>query len=146
MARFAVYEAEAVELIVSNIPIKENRAKGTFVKLTVPEKYGTMSGTDGSVTRYKINDRVTRAEVTLLTSSSHNQQLSALHILDDNATNGAGVGAFLLKDNNGATLVSSAQCWVAKAPDWELGEEVKEVVWTFDLVEGKGTSVYGGNG
>lgn len=144
--RFANYDSEAVDLIVAAIPINDGRAENPFVTVDADgEAFGVEQGADGHVVRYATHNRLYTVQVFLKASSEHNQQLAALHALDVNATNGAGVGAFLLKDNNGATLMAGAQCWVHKAPPRSFGREVGDVEWLVKVVANPATMIVGGN-
>lgn len=145
MARFAVYDSEAVDLIVAAIPIKDGRAD-PFVEISaVGDAYEDEIGADGHVVRFSTGERRYDVVVTLMGSSEENQKLAALHALDVNATNGAGVGAFLLKDNNGATLLAGPQCWVKRVPDTAKGKTPGTVAWQVRVIANAGSMIVGGN-
>lgn len=133
--RLAVYAADEVSVAIGTVVLSDGLPKGTFIKITTPEHFGNVQGTDGHVARYRMKNRVYRAEVTLLQTSSHHAELQALLILDTEANNGAGVVPFFLKDNNGTALYASESAWIVKPADTEFGEEVKELSpWIIDFV------------
>ena len=108
--------------------------------------FTTQIGASGEVARTKSNDRRGEITFTTLASSSTNDALSALALLDEQT--GAGVGAFQLQDANGTTLLHAANAWVSKYPDTELGKELGETEWmiscdSLDVFRG-GTSTVGG--
>ena len=142
---FKNYDSNAVDLILCAIPITDGRAEN-FVKITAAEDaFGTESGCDGEVTRYATHNEVYEAEVTLKGSSSHNEQLAALHALDRMSAGGAGVGIFLLKDRNGATLFASDKCWIKKPADYETGKQRGDVTWPVTFVAKPLGIIPGGN-
>lgn len=132
---FKIYTARDVTIAVGPVVINDGRPEGTFIKITTPEKFGVVQGIDGDVARYYMQNRVYRAELTLLQTSSHHAELNALFILDDESGNGAGVVPFFMKDENGTSLIASEFAWCVKAPDAEFGQEVKEASpWIIDFV------------
>lgn len=133
MPEFKIYDAREVSLVISNIPIDSGFAEGAFVEVEqLEEDFKMVVGTDGSVTRSKTNNRSAKVIVRLLQTSDGNALLSALNRLDKLQPNGAGVGAFLLKDRTNGSIVHQAEhCWIAKPPkvtyekiatprEWEL--------------------------
>jgi hypothetical protein len=65
-------------------------------------------------------------------SSASNATLSALLNRDSRGANGAGVGAFLVKDLNGTTLFSAAAAWVKGFPEQEFGKSVGSRSWEIE--------------
>lgn len=144
--RFANYDVNAVDIVLCNIPILEGRVKGSFLKISPDNaNWGTVQDCSGLVSRYRTNNRLYTIELTLHQTSVHHAQLSAAFAADHLATNGAGVGNGLVKDNNGASLYTFPQVWVEKQPDFELGEEVKEFTWVFKGVSDPQLTITGGN-
>jgi hypothetical protein len=139
-----VYDSNAVDVIICAIPIVDGRAE-EFIRVT-PEgpAYEDVIGADGHVARYATHERRYTVEVTLLNTSEEHAKLMALHILDTNSKNGAGVGVFLLKDNNGSTLLAGSKCWITKAPDMTKGKAVGEMTWTVRVVADTSTMFMGG--
>jgi len=143
--RLAVYDSNQVDLIVVAIPIVDGRADDFVTVEADEEAFLTEKGADGHVVRYSTNNRLYKVKVKLKRSSEENQKLAALHGLDTNVPNGAGIGAFLLKDNNGATLMAAASCWIEKMPSWQMGKAVGDVEWMFAVVASPITMIGGGN-
>jgi hypothetical protein len=61
--------------------------------------------------------------------------LSALFTADRLARNGAGVGAFLVKDNQGRSLYASPACWIVKHPDVSFDREAQVREWVIDVAD-----------
>jgi hypothetical protein len=146
MARFAVYDSNAVEFIFAGIPIKEGRPKDGFLTVT-PESgnYGRVQDTNSLVTRYKTNNRVYTVEVSLHQSSIHHAQLQAIFGADSLAVDGSGVSSALIKDLNGSTLITFPHIWVEKQPDLTWAEEVQVWTWVLTAVSDGHLVVVGGN-
>jgi hypothetical protein len=140
-----VYNSNSVALMVAAIPILDGRAD-PFVKITKEKAFfKTIQGIDGHVCRCKLNGRLYSVEVNLLGSSRENVLLSALAALDSNTEGGAGIGAFLLKDLQGSSIMAAGTCWLEKPPDYELGETPSEsLTWTFAVVSDPMKMIIGG--
>jgi len=144
--RLAIYDCQALQLIIATIPIKEGLVKGSFLKFApAEENWGVVQDVNGLVTRYRKNNRIYNMEVTMHQTSVHHAQFSAIFGADHLATDGSGVAAGMIKDDNGATLVTIPHMWVSKGPDAEWGEEVKEWTWMFTCVTDANLVIYGGN-
>lgn len=129
------YAADLVVLSFAGIVIREF-ADGTFVNVRQDsDDWVKYVGTDGTVSRARTNDRTATVEILLPQTSLHNDQLSTIRNLDINTPNGAGVGAFLLRDLSGRMIVKGAQTWISKPPDIELGREVGTRTWTFHVAK-----------
>lgn len=144
MSRFTVYQADQV-VITAPIPITDGLAVENFLKITFPDRYGDDRGADGLVTRYTINDRRADVELTLKGASLHNLELSALHIADVLAGNGAGIGPLSFNDPNGTTVFLAARSWIAKVPDLSFGEQRPDCVWKFRCMYDPVKCLIGGN-
>lgn len=93
-------------------------ADGLFMTLAqTSETFTKYVGTDGKVMRSKTLDRSGTCTVELMQTSAANDLLSALHILDRDAPNGAGVLPLWIRDRNGRALYTAAQAWIEKAPE-----------------------------
>lgn len=143
--RFTVYDSEAVDLMVAAISVDDGRAEN-FVKVTLDDPhFGTEQGADGHVVRFNKHSRIYTVEITLKNSSSVHAKFAALLAIDVASTGGAGVGAFLLKDRNGSTLLLGSQCWLEKPPDREFGVAVGDSTWSAKVVANAATMIFGGN-
>jgi hypothetical protein len=127
------YDADQVSLIVAGIPIS-GFADGEFLTLEMAsDMFSDVVGTDGEVTRSKSNDRRATCTIKLMQSSDSNDLLSALANTDSAAPNGAGVGAFMLKDRNGRMLHAAAACWVQREPDMSLDRAATSREWVIRI-------------
>lgn len=135
-ASFAIYDFDQY-IITFNGIILEGWADGTALSL-VPEAdaFNDMSGVDGRVTRTKSLDNRWTATLSLLQTSSSNDLLSALLTADLNAPNGAGVGAFLVKDVQGNTLFVGAEAWIQRPPDITLERNLTARNWVIRIAQG----------
>lgn len=129
------YDADQVTVAIAGIPIS-GYADGEFLTLTMEsDAFTDVVGTDGDVTRSKTNDRRATCTVKLMQSSDSNDLLSALYNTDQKAPNGAGVGAFLIKDRQGRSLFAATACWIMKAPDISLDRTATAREWTIRVAE-----------
>lgn len=143
---FKNFDSQAVDVVVNNIPITDGKPQGTFLSVSADQpQWGVTQSLDAHVVRWRQQNRLWTVELTLLQTSRHNQELSVMFAADYNATNGAGVGTFLVLDNNGATKLAAAHCWIEQPPDWAYAAEVQEVTWTFKVVADPHTMIFGGN-
>ena len=124
-----VYSAKACSMSFANIQLS-GWADGDFVSIdNESDAYGDVVGTDGEVTRWESNDDRGNVILTLMQSSSTNDQLSALHQLDKLSVNGAGIGSFYFKDTNGTSAYSGEAAWIVKPPKADFGREAKPREW-----------------
>jgi hypothetical protein len=94
------------------------------------ETYTIVVGASGEVTRVRNRNASGRITVTLLGTSPENDVLSNAAKLDK-ATN-QGVGAFMVKDRFGTTLVMASEAWIVKIPDLTRAKEAPTVEWVFE--------------
>ena len=140
-----VYDSEAVDCIAVTIPIKNGKAD-TFVKITPKgPAFETTAGCDGEVTRSATHELRVDIEIGLKRSSEHNSELAAINAADRSSTGGAGIGAFLLKDNNGATIYACDKAWIVQLPDWEMAKGMGDVTWQLEGVMQPIAALPGGN-
>lgn len=125
-----IYASRAVVANMFGLNISEDRAD-PFCKVTMPQRFDAEESTDGNIMRFETGSNLATIEITLKGTSKHHAELSAVHAADATATNGAGVGACMIKDNNGTTLIASDACWISKAPDPEFGKMNADRTWTF---------------
>ncbi len=143
--RLAVYSSKAVSLVICAIPINDGRAD-EFVTVDADEEaYNTEVSPDGAVIRYDTGNSLYTVTVKLKGYSAENIKLAALHALDTSSSNGAGIGAFLLKDNSGPTLMASDKCWIQKAPPAGFGKQRPDVDWMIKVVASPSQMLLGGN-
>jgi len=127
-----VYDSNEVSLIVAALPLESGRGEegGTFVALEyLTDAFVDVVSLDGEATRSKTNDNRATVTVTLMSTSSSNALLSALHNADKLANNGAGVGPLLIQDRQGNTVYAAAESWVVKSPKQEFGQKAVPLEW-----------------
>lgn len=128
---FKVYDANAVTVTVNGILIDSGFDDGEFVRVEQEsDDFIDKVGTDGEVTRSKTNDRRATVSIILMQSSAGNAALSTLNNLDLLAGNGQGVGPLLIRDQQGTSLFSAAECWISKPPDVSFDREATSREWT----------------
>lgn len=144
--RLAVYESKVVSTVFGGLPLGDGRSE-KFFKITShgPAYIIEGPGADGHVARCGTNDNVYKIEMTFKGTSNEHQKLSAIHIADRTASNGAGVAPLLCKDANGATLIATDRCWITKFPDASFGVTRDDVTWEFDAIIEPGALLLGGN-
>jgi hypothetical protein len=104
---------------------------GVFVKVSRNEEaFKLQVGADGEAARVRNRNRSGQVTITLQQTSVSNDVLSAAAALDELGS--GGVGALLIKDLNGSTLVSALSAWVRKVPDAELGKELGQREWVLE--------------
>lgn len=132
MARVTTYDILGCDIIVGGIPIKDGLVSAEIA----PEgaAFADEIGADGHVCRYATHEVRANLTIVLKGSSEENQRLSALHAADVQATNGAGVVPVLVKDNNGATLISTAAGWITQQGTKNLAASAGDITWTVRLV------------
>jgi hypothetical protein len=121
------YSLGDVSFIWNNIPVTEY-SDSDSVAITFPEDDWLITqGHHGAVVRSKKPNSVVEITLKVMQGSPVNDSLSAARNADQ--ISGLGVGALLIKDLRGSSLLSSAQCWVHKMPDLNLATEAGEVEW-----------------
>ena len=128
----ANFDLNAVELVISGIPIKDGLV--SFEIAPEGDAYADDVGVDGRVCRYATGETRATANIVLKGFSEHHAQLSALHGADRSAHNGLGIGAFLLKDGNGATVVDASQAWIMAVPTFQMSAKREDITWKIRLV------------
>ena len=133
---FKTYDADQVSVTVAGILIDSGFADGEFLRIEQEtDDYSDVVGTDGEVTRSRSNDRRATVTLLLMQSSDANDKLSALSALDNSSPNGAGVGAFLVRDRSGRSMYSAEHCWISKPPNVGFDREAGSREWTLRLAD-----------
>jgi hypothetical protein len=129
---------------IAGLTIENGFADGEFLKIEfMSPLFSSKVSADGEVTRVKLHDERAKVSLTLMQSSEHNAELSALATLDKLAPNGAGVGPFLMRDRNGTTNLAGPECWVSERPAVSLDKEPTTRTWIIEVAKCRG--VIGGN-
>ncbi len=146
MARLAIYESAVVQVIFAGLSFKDGRAD-PFFKIVAHGPAYTVEGpgADGLITRNGTNDNLYTITLSFKGSSQEHAKLSAIHIADRQATNGAGVAPLLCKDGNGSTLITTDRAWIVGFPEEGFGVTKPDVSWELMAVIPPGGLILGGN-
>lgn len=129
MAGPKIYDANEVSLVLMGLIIDSGFGDGEFIRIEQEtDDFTDVAGTDGEVTRSKTNDKRATITVTLMQTSEGNSKLTAINNLDRKASNGAGVGPFLIKDKSGLALYMGT-AWVAGPPTVVFDREATAREW-----------------
>ncbi len=132
------YDPDQISINFAGIPVESGLADTTFLTVTRNvEAFKTKVSADGQVTRVKVKDKTGRVTITLMQRSDVNAAFSALHTLDKETPNGAGVGPLLIKDRQGTSLYTASKAWIEKDPDANFGTDSDVRAWVIfcaDLV------------
>lgn len=105
-------------------------ADGEFVTIKYDSNaFNDVVGTDGEVSRSRSNDRRATVEVKLMQTSDSNDLLAALAVTDRTLSNGAGIGALMIRDQQGRAVYTASECWIMKEPDISVDRTPTERVW-----------------
>lgn len=126
-----VYDSDQYSASLAGIAF-EGFADGEWLRIERDNNaFDDVVGTDGEVTRSKTNDDRATITLRLMQTSSTNSLLSAFYNADKLTPGGVGVGPFLLRDQQGTTLISAEKCWIAKEPDVSMDRTATEREWVF---------------
>jgi hypothetical protein len=130
---FREYSADQHILVWKGIEAK-GVAEGTFFSAERAEdSVKVKAGGKGAVVRSRMLNRIAQVTITLLPTSPTNTLFSAVLAADEaGITVGAGVGPLLIKDLNGATILSAENAWIRKMPKKDIGDEPQNVEWILD--------------
>lgn len=128
------YDPKKFPITFAGIACNKGVADGTFLVVSsVKPGFSSKASVDGEVTRTRSHDRRAVARLTLMQSSEINERLSKLYNADRDAVNGQGVGAFMVMDLNGTTLLECEKAYIADDPDLNLGAEAETREWVIEL-------------
>lgn len=95
------------------------------------DAFSEFVGADGEITRSKSNNNLWILTVRLSQTSDSNDIMTGFYLADKNSN--AGVVPYLMKDNNGRTLVSCEQAYIKRAPSISMGVETGVREWQIAL-------------
>ena len=125
------YNAEKV-IITFNSVIITGFTDGDFVTVKFDEdRYFKVKGTDGEVGRSRNPSKAGTAEITLMSTSAANTELSDILMTATESK----VAPFSVKDLSGSSLAYASKAWIKTAPDFTRGMEVGETVWILDMAD-----------
>ena len=125
------YDPAQFQLIV-NGNIISGFADGTFISFTrSADSFSKTVGSDGEVTRTRMNDKSAELTITLQQASASNDILSDLYLLDE--LSGNGIVPVLMKDGSGNTIIGAAEAWIRKPADATFSNEAENREWVIDM-------------
>ena len=92
-----------------------------------------VAGGDGEIIRSKNFNRSGTLKCKVMQSAGVNDKLWALHKLDMNTPNGAGIGVLVIKDLQGTTLLTAASAWISAPPNPVWGTSGQQWEWSIDF-------------
>lgn len=127
------YDPKQVSVIIGG-KILHGFSDSTFIKISRNDQAFMLKvGVDGEGTRAKSNNKSGKVEITLMQSSSSNDDLSAIALADELSNLGA--VPLSIKDNSGRSICTALTAWVQKLPDQEDAKETSTRVWIFESDE-----------
>lgn len=109
-------------------------APDTFITATRNSDAFTLQvGAGGQTCRSRSQDKSGTITVSLMQSSPTNDVLSALADIDEKT--GSGLGAVLIKDVNGTTVISAENAWIKKKPEAPFAKEASIREWVIETGE-----------
>lgn len=128
--RLGIYDFDQVSVIFGPV-VLEGFQDGEGVTIEPgAETFTMVVGADGHVARSKTLNKTATVTIKLLQTSACNDLLSALHNLDRDTPNGAGVVPLTIRDRNGRSLYFAPQAWISDAPDVTFDREATAREWT----------------
>jgi hypothetical protein len=130
------YDPASVTVALGGVPVV-GFADDSFLSIEQSEAtYEVVAGVDGYFIRIKKpGSKIWTCTLTLMQSSPHNVVLSALHVLDQNAPNGAGIVPFTMADVSGTTLFSTAEAWISTPPPQTFGSGHNAKAWLVTAID-----------
>lgn len=107
---------------------------GDFVTVEfADDRFKLEVGAGGDATRVLSLNYTGTATVRLQAGSPSNDRLDALAVLDE--ADGSGRGPFMIKDDNGRTLVMSPEAFIMKRPPLAYGADAPSREWQIGLTD-----------
>lgn len=146
MSRLAVYESKIVRVILGTLSLEDGRSDPFFRIVPNGDAYIVEGpGADGHVAMCGTNNDVYEITLSFKGTSSVNQALSAIHIADRQAANGAGIMPLVCQDESGATLIQTDRCRIAAMAEAQFGITRGDTNWKLLAVIPPGGFILGGN-
>lgn len=130
-AALKAYDPAQVAVIFGGAKL-EGTVPGSRVKVSFPEMFTKVVGTDGEVARGKKNDRTVKITIELLQTSISNDVLMGFHLADINSPSGAPLPV-MVKNLLGTFLVLAPGAWLVGPPsEVAYGPDVVGNAWVID--------------
>lgn len=134
MADVFIHSIDAYTLNFAGILIDGGGGDGSFIEIELPQRFDSKSGVHGDAVTYKLGNAVTTMKLVLLQASTVNQDLFAIHELDNLSPVGSGIGDLIVEDlNSGLEINGSAR--IIQAPSFNIQAEAQEVTWQFHVFQ-----------
>lgn len=131
------YSPDRITLVFKGITIT-GFANGTFIEAERDNDGWTDEvGATGTVVRVKSLDRRGKITFSTMAGAPVNDLLSALIVLGEDGPIAGDVGAALLKDLNGTTLVAAEEAWLLKHAKVEYADTHTPRQWVLRCAEMK---------
>lgn len=125
------YDPKDLTVILCGILI-QGFAPGTFVKVgMMTDRYTSVAGALGDVTRTRSRDDRGTIEVTLMDDSPSNVALTAMASADEYTA--SGVAESQVKHASGGDIAHGQHSWIKKKPEMEYGDKSGQRVWTIEV-------------
>ena len=136
MSNTYVYDANQVAVSFFGIPIDSGYDEDEFLTIVQNEDdFSEIVGADGSAIICATNNRTATIQLKLLQSSSGNDKLSAIRLIQISQQNGTGMGPFLVKDMLGTSIFTALHTYIKKPPDVAYARAGKARVWTMGCTD-----------
>lgn len=114
----AQYDPDLIDVVI-DVATMSGFQEDSIVEFEYEDEfYEIVKGVDGDVSRSRKVPRTGKLTIHLLNTSKSNAVLSALMAPGFTSGNGtADVFVVMLRDRNGASIVSCDTCWIQKAPN-----------------------------
>jgi hypothetical protein len=146
MSRLVAFESKVFRVILGGVPLEDGRSDPFFKITPRGDAYVTEGpGADGHYAICGTNDDGYDIELSFKGTSSCNEVLSAMHIADRKAFNGAGILPLLVQDESGSTLIQTDQCRIMSMAEQTVGVTKGDVNWKLFAKIAPGSFVLGGN-
>jgi len=129
------YDPDQVQALFHNLPI-DGYAEGPMIDIEFDgPAFRLVKGVDGTVSRSKVLGRVATVTVHLMQTSQSNGRFTGIHTADLLSPGGAGVGSFMVRDGNGASLFITDESWIEGWPAIAYGEQAGPRDWKIVCVD-----------
>lgn len=129
------WDPDQVDVIFDGIPLSGFAEDGIVTFEETGERFITVVGVDGDITRSKVKGKLGVLTIKLMSSSKGNDVLSAAHNLDILSPGGAGVVAGAVNDRNSTSLLASPKMWIIGFPPLNLGKQAVPNEWKIQVTD-----------
>ena len=131
------YDPDQVQTLFVGVPLEGFAEDGMIDIEWDTEAFKLVKGVDGQITRSKVLGRIAKVTVHLMQSSRSNAYLTGIHTQDLLSPGGAGVGPFMVRDGNGASLFVTDEAWIEGFPTIAYGGTAGPRDWKICCVNPK---------